>query len=128
MPREALPSRLITYYDVSGLCCCCCCILPVSTTNGCILWGLILRYLVIYGMLLKIRPERAEYIIGAETCLIHPGSREQLFKYPTLTGHVLLLGPTLYICAYICMPYACAHIRTHAHARTHAHTHTHVND
>ena len=43
---------------------------PLSPSNGSILWGLILRYLVIKGILLKIRPGKAEHIRGGETCLI----------------------------------------------------------
>ena len=87
-------------------CCCCCCIVLFSPANGSIPWGLILSYLVFEGMLLKIRPGRAEHIRGGEACLIHPGSRELLFKHPTLTGHVLTLSSTLCICAYIFMPHA----------------------
>ena len=83
-------------------------ILSLSPTNGSILCGLIIRYLVIKGMLLKIRPGRAEHIRGGETCLIHP----------TLTGHVLMVAPILYICACVR-----THARTHTHAHAHAHAH-----
>ena len=97
--------------------CCRCCIIPLSPTNRSILWELILRYLVIKGMLLKIRPGRAEHIRGGETCLIHPGSRESLFKHSTLMGQVLMLAPTLNICTFSCPMHTCAHTHTHLHHR-----------
>ena len=46
---------------------------PPSPTNRSILQGLILRYLVIEGMVLKIKPGRVEHIRVSKTCLLHPG-------------------------------------------------------
>ena len=99
---------------------------PLSPANGSILWGVILCYLVIKGMFLKIRRGRAKHIRGSEICLTHPGSRELLFKHPILTGHVLMLAPILYICAYICMSHVYMCARTHTHTYTYTHTHTHI--
>ena len=104
------------------ICGCCCCMLTLSKTNRNILWGLILHYLGIKGMLLKTRPGRAGHIRGGKACFIHPGSRDLLLKHPMLTGHVLMLAPTLiYLCVHLHA--SCIHVNTYIYIYLYIHIH-----